>query len=216
MGSVTVTQQLFGCLALPDLQKFKLRSSWIGWVSDPEEIRTPLCGFLARSPLLEVLNISIREIDSSPALAAKLLHGLPPTLRTLHIEDVANYHSRFPEEKIHNCILDALTPSPDSPVPCCPGLQELQISQCFGFSDERILRFMIARMTLAIAACQLQRIVVEAARQLERDIVPDLSHFMERGLCVHLTYPPPPKIGRTLPWDGLPYVPEGPRMVIPY
>ncbi|KAJ7151802.1 hypothetical protein C8R43DRAFT_1127440 [Mycena crocata] len=65
-----------------------------------------------------------------------------------------------------------------------------------------------ARMTDGVHPT-LKRVVVDCARPMQQDILPDLRRFMEAGLRVELSYVTP-HVFRYSPWQGLDDVPNDP------
>ncbi|KAJ6578615.1 hypothetical protein B0H10DRAFT_2101374, partial [Mycena sp. CBHHK59/15] len=176
IGSMAFTvHQLLSRLALPELRHFQFRRR------PGSDESLSLAPFLSASMRLESLTVDSEAFSKKSIIA--LLRCLPPTMQLLGDDVIA-----------------ILTPSPDAPVPCCPILEELQITHCRAFSDAALLRFINARMVGPRTT--LKRVRMHFNRDMEEDIMPTIQPFIDGGLKVSLSYLPPP-VWQFSPWQGL-------------
>ncbi|KAJ7698988.1 hypothetical protein B0H17DRAFT_1196580 [Mycena rosella] len=124
------------------------------------------------------------------------LRRLSPTIQKLQIYDFA---APGPEPHIvDEDVLAALIPADAA---CLSDLQELEITGFPAFSDEALSDFIKSGVTPG-ALGTLKRLIVRFGREIQVDILLELQHFREMGLCVELTYRPR-SIGNFSPWLGL-------------
>ncbi|KAJ6456420.1 hypothetical protein C8R45DRAFT_1034425 [Mycena sanguinolenta] len=179
---------LLSRISLPKLQHLTLRG-FVGREADGDFTYFP---FLTTLPCLQSLHTDSQLYDEQ-ALAG-LLHTLPPTLRRFQFICRESW-----QHLIDDDALMALTPSAGRPVKC-PILEELQITYSCSLSDEALLKFILARMT--IEPVTLRRVVIHFMREMELDIRPGIQLFLDAGLKLDIRYSKVPLTGLS-PWMGL-------------
>ncbi|KAJ7019222.1 hypothetical protein C8F04DRAFT_1148506 [Mycena alexandri] len=190
--------RLLGRLSTPNLRDFRLRGQ-----GEPHATLTAdaIVSALAASTRLE--SISIDSDTFSKATLTAFLRGLPPAVRCLRVTDLFHsWHSSFADGVLDDDVLAAFSPSPDSPNPLCPALQELTITHCHNLTDEAIFRFISFRVPT------LKRVDIRFDRDRQVDILPRLQPFVEAGLLATLNYVAPAPM-QFSPWQGLPDAPLG-------
>ncbi|KAF7376684.1 hypothetical protein MSAN_00085400 [Mycena sanguinolenta] len=179
---------LFSRVSLPELQHLTLLGH-LGREADGEFAFFP---FLTTLPRLQSLSTDSQLYDDQ-ALTG-LLHALPATLRQFQVICRDSWRHVIDDDA-----LLALTPSPDRPFKC-PVLEELKITYSCSLSDEALLKFILARMT--IQPVTLRSVEIHFPRQMELDLRPDIQSFLDGGLKVDARYRSPP-LPRLSPWVGL-------------
>ncbi|KAJ6573492.1 hypothetical protein DFH09DRAFT_1312197 [Mycena vulgaris] len=178
--------QLFSRSSFPQLRHFSLHKSW----DQGPEYDISYAPFLAAAPRIESLYMDI-ELFSKRSLA-DFLRALPPTVLELRYWNTGRYIGA--SEIFDDVFLEALIPSPEVPIPWCPGLQVLEMPFPCRCSDDVLLRFIKSRT--------LKSVVIQFDREMQLDIRPELQSFVESGLDLQLTYAPPMAV-QFSPWEGL-------------
>ncbi|KAJ7726388.1 hypothetical protein B0H16DRAFT_1592775 [Mycena metata] len=160
-----------------------------------------LPGYLTRWTKLEGLEIGENSFSASSWVAC--LRSLPETMRRLVLQDT-DADTSLGGSRLETALI-ALDLAHGTPL--CPALEELHIPFTSALSDAALLRFITRRM-VAVSPPTLRRVEVKFQRPREVDILPDLQPFIDGGLRLSLTYPPPlrPSVS---PWQGLPDDPKG-------
>ncbi|KAF8138034.1 hypothetical protein K438DRAFT_1786124 [Mycena galopus ATCC 62051] len=195
-------------LSLPQLRDFTLHG-----INDHS-----LASFFGLCTRLESVRIDSNTF--SKATLQDSLRALPPTMRHLTIRDITHGPSEVPlVASLDDEALTVLTPTYGMTTVPCPGLQTLTILRCCLISDAALLRFVTARMALALASdaesgSTLQRVDIQFNRSMTLDIMPRLAPLMvETGLDVVVSYV---NVLTThfSPWQGLADAPS-PQWVFP-
>ncbi|KAJ7354484.1 hypothetical protein DFH08DRAFT_1077185 [Mycena albidolilacea] len=187
---VTRIGGLFSYILLPELRHLGLR----GFLAPEDSDNFTYFLFPTISPRLESLEVDT-QLFNKQALVA-LLTTLSSTIRHLRFTGRQGHPSL-----IEDAALAALIPS-ESPERSfsCPILQEFRLICAHGVSDEALLRFIKARMS--IQPPTLHRVELEFVRRIQLDIRPDIQPFLDAGLEVDLNYPPAFRLSLS-PWAGL-------------
>ncbi|KAJ7437756.1 hypothetical protein FB451DRAFT_1305118 [Mycena latifolia] len=188
--------ELFSCLSLPQLRKFKLRTKF-GRNHGPEPISGISCAPLhAAAPGLENLDLTIRELFFKSALA-DYLHGLPPSLGKIAIHASVGHSRILNSAVLDDDVLESLIPSPDFPT-TCPSLQTLEINYPCCVSDDALLRLINSRPFL-------KRVAMYVTRDMQH-LRPQLQPWIQSGLdldLIHLSIPSTTSCHFS-PWEDLP------------
>ncbi|KAJ7732700.1 hypothetical protein B0H16DRAFT_1732687 [Mycena metata] len=180
-------QQLAGRLSFPQLRYLKLGGRHHDHGTGPTG-STCCDSFFAGAPRLEDMEWNT-DICTKDGFKHFLL-AVPSTVRCLRILPCQSTDVRF--------LLDEILLAINS---SCQGLQELEIEQCLSASDDVLVDFIKSRMV----AGALSDLIIRFTRHRALESLPDLQPFLEAGLRIKLTSPPPPAYSPLpcSPWYGL-------------
>ncbi|KAJ7157176.1 hypothetical protein C8R46DRAFT_1113693 [Mycena filopes] len=200
-------EAMFRLLSLPQLRHFDLQGQFTGAESENSQFIANFLSFLDVSSRFESLRIDTSVFNRSWLI--QLLRGLPASTISLQIADCL--HPWSPPHirgLMDDEAIAVLTPTPENPG-SCPALQELLIIRCSAPSDEALLRFLEARITL-VSPSTLRKVAIKYRREKQVDIAADLQPFLSDGRLevATISYTPAAHDAAHSPWKGLLDAPE--------